>query len=183
MRRPVFASEEIDRQRKQAIANLGVSLEDPGFVAGAVLNRLIYGFHPYGFPDSGMPDTIAKISREDLREFHRRYFTPNNSILAIVGDVTARSDDAACGAFATARQPYRPALHARQSQQVASSSHKRIRCKRRAIGQSRSAEDPDYWISIRAIRILGGEGSRLFKCCVRARLKYSESRMNAISLA
>ena len=56
---------------------------------GAVLNRLIYGFHPYGFPDSGMPDTIAKITRDDLREFHRRYFAPNNSILAIVGDVTA----------------------------------------------------------------------------------------------
>ena len=89
VRRPVFAPEEIERQRKQAIANLGVSLEDPGFVAGAVLNRLIYGFHPYGFPDSGMPDTIAKITRDDLREFHRRYFTPNNSILAIVGDVTA----------------------------------------------------------------------------------------------
>jgi len=40
VRRPVFAAEEIDRQRKQAIANLGVSLEDPGFVAGAVLSRL-----------------------------------------------------------------------------------------------------------------------------------------------
>jgi zinc protease len=89
VRRPVFATEEIDRQRKQAIANLGVSLEDPGFVAGAVLSRLIYGFHPYGLPDSGMPETIAKITRDDLREFHRRYFAPNNSILAIVGDVSA----------------------------------------------------------------------------------------------
>ena len=89
VRRPVFAPEEIERQRKQVIANLGVSLEDPGFIAGAVLSRLIYGFHPYGFPDSGMPATIAKITREDLREFHRRYFIPNNSILAIVGDVTA----------------------------------------------------------------------------------------------
>ena len=75
--------------------NLGVSLEDPDFIAGAVLNRLIYGFHPYGFPDSGMPETIAKITRDDLREFHRRYFAPNNSILAIVGDVTAEEAMAA----------------------------------------------------------------------------------------
>ena len=54
-----------------------------------MLNRLIYGFHPYGFPDSGMPSPIEKITREDLLAFHRRYFAPNNSILAIVGDVTA----------------------------------------------------------------------------------------------
>src|SRR5688572_28739852 len=58
VRRPAFAPEEIERQRKQAVQNLAVSLEDPGFVAGAVLNRLIYGFHPYGFPDVGMPETI-----------------------------------------------------------------------------------------------------------------------------
>src|SRR5262245_34476568 len=89
VRRPSFAPEEIERQRKPAIQNLGGSLQDPGFIAGAVLNRLIYGFHPYGFPDTGMPDTLAKITRDDLREFHRRYFAPNNSILAIVGDVTA----------------------------------------------------------------------------------------------
>ena len=89
IRRPAFAPEEIERQRTQTIQNLGVSLEDPDFIARAVLNRLIYGFHPYGFPDSGMPETIAKITRDDLREFHRRYFAPNNSILAIVGDMTA----------------------------------------------------------------------------------------------
>ena len=89
IRRPAFAPEEIERQRTQTIQSIGVSLEDPDFIARAVLNRLIYGFHPYGFPDSGMPDTIAKITREDLREFHRRYFAPNNSILAIVGDVAA----------------------------------------------------------------------------------------------
>jgi zinc protease len=89
VRRPSFAPEEIERQRTQAVQNLGVSLQDPGFIAGAVLSRLIYGFHPYGFPDSGMPDTLAKITRDDLREFHRRYYSPNNSILAIVGDITA----------------------------------------------------------------------------------------------
>ena len=58
-----------------------------------MLNRLIYGFHPYGFPDSGMPDTIARITRDDLREFHRQYFAPNNAILAIVGDVDGGGSD------------------------------------------------------------------------------------------
>ena len=42
---------------QQTIQNLDVSLEDPDFIGRAVLNRLIYGFHPYGLPDSGMPET------------------------------------------------------------------------------------------------------------------------------
>ena len=36
------------------------------------------------------PETIAAITRDDLRAFHRRYFVPNNMILAIVGDVSER---------------------------------------------------------------------------------------------
>src|SRR5688500_7596312 len=38
VRRPAFAPEEIERQRTQTIQSLGVSLEDPEFIARAVLN-------------------------------------------------------------------------------------------------------------------------------------------------
>jgi zinc protease len=91
-RNPAFAAEEIDRQKEQAISALQVSSNDPDYVASVLLERLIYGFHPYGLPNSGTPETLASISRTDLQEFHRRYFVPNNMILAIVGDVT--SDEA-----------------------------------------------------------------------------------------
>ena len=88
-RRPAFAPQEIERQRQQILSSLRVSLESPEFIADAVFRRLVFGFHPYAWPQSGTPDTLAKISRDDLVAFHRRYFVPNNTILAIVGDVTA----------------------------------------------------------------------------------------------
>ncbi len=87
VRRPVFAPEELERQRSQALAALQVSLEDPDFIASAVFARLVYGSHPYGFPETGVPESLARITRDDVRTFHDRYFAPNNSILAIVGDV------------------------------------------------------------------------------------------------
>ena len=87
--RPSFALEEIERQRQQMLSSLRVSFEDPGYIANAVFRRLVYGFHPYAWPQSGTPDTIAAITREDLVDFHGRNFVPNNSILAVVGDVTA----------------------------------------------------------------------------------------------
>ena len=65
-----------------------VSRQDPDYIAGTVFDRLVYGFHPYGKPDSGTPESLASITREDLAAFHTRWFGPNNAILAIVGDVT-----------------------------------------------------------------------------------------------
>src|SRR4051812_35860455 len=89
VRSPAFAAEEIDRQRQQILSGLKVSYDDPDYLAGVVFDRLVYGVHPYGKPDSGTPESIAAVTREDLLAFHQRWFGPNNAILAIVGDVSA----------------------------------------------------------------------------------------------
>jgi zinc protease len=86
-RNPAFAQDEIDRQKQQLLSGLKVSYEDPDYLAGVVFDRLVYGVHPYGRPDSGTPATIGAIGREDLLAYHKRWFGANNAILAIVGDV------------------------------------------------------------------------------------------------
>lgn len=95
VRNPAFAAEEIERQKQQAISSLQVSSNDPDYVASVLFERLVYGFHPYGLPNSGTPETLAGITRADLQEYHRRYFVPNNAILAVVGDVTGEEAFAA----------------------------------------------------------------------------------------
>ena len=100
VRNPAFAPEEIERQRQQALSTLQVSRNDPDYVANVVFDRLVYGFHPYGLPNTGTAESIATVTRQDLQEYHRRYFVPNNMILAIVGDVT--SDEA----FAAAQRVF-----------------------------------------------------------------------------
>lgn len=88
-RRPTFAPSEIDRQRNQILSGLQVSYDDPAYVAGVVFDRLVYGFHPYGLPQGGTPQSIRAITRDDLAAFHRAHYLPNNAVLAVVGDVTA----------------------------------------------------------------------------------------------
>ena len=97
-RHPAFTPTELNRIKQQTLSGLQVSLQDPEWIANSVFDRLVYGFHPYGMPDSGTPDTLASIARDDLVAFHNRHFAPNNAILAIVGDVTAEE------AFATAKK-------------------------------------------------------------------------------
>ena len=98
---PKFDPAEIRRRLKAATVMMGVPtfytrlLDDPAFIADAVFERLVFGFHPYGLPNSGTPQTLAAITREDLQAYHRRNFVPNNMILAIVGDITGEEGFAA----------------------------------------------------------------------------------------
>ena len=44
--------------------------------------------HPYQFPVIGWPSDIESWTREDLEDFYRTYYAPNNCTLVVVGDVT-----------------------------------------------------------------------------------------------
>ena len=86
---PAFAQDEMDRRRSQILSSLDVSYDDPDYLASLVFDRLVFGFHPYGRPTEGTRESIRRLTRDDLITFHRTWFVPNNSLLAIVGDMTA----------------------------------------------------------------------------------------------
>jgi zinc protease len=164
-RHPGFAQSEIDRQRQQMLSGLRVSLEDPEYVANSVFDRLVYGFHPYGLPETGTPETIASITRDDLVAFHNRHFIPNNAILAVVGDVTADE------AFDTAKKVFgdweRRELPAQKfidppdptRRVVVVNKPDAVQTEVRVGHIGIARKHPDYMAVNLAIRILGGEGS------------------------
>lgn len=88
VRRPTFLQVEIDRQRQQALSGLKVAAEDPDAVAARVIDRLIFGFHPYGMPGSGTADSLTSLTRADFVDFHQRFYVPNNALVAVVGDIS-----------------------------------------------------------------------------------------------
>jgi len=165
VRHPSFADAEIARQRQQLLSSLQVSFDDPDFIANAVFDRLVYGFHPYGMPQSGTPETLASITRADLVAFHQKYFVPNNAILAIVGDVTAEE------AFASVRRvfgdwerrevPAAPAVEPPSPTRrvVIVNKPDAVQTEVRVGHVGIPRNHPDYMAVNLAIRILGGEGS------------------------
>jgi zinc protease len=84
---PAFPREEFERRRRQTLSALEVLRDDPSYVADQVFDRLVFAGTPYGHPPEGTPDSLARMTERDLAEFHRRHFRPENSILAVVGDV------------------------------------------------------------------------------------------------
>jgi zinc protease len=89
VRNPAFAIEEVGRLRQQALSGLTAALEDPDFVADAVLERALYGAHPYGHPEDGTLESISAMNQEAVVKFHQTYYAPNISALAVAGDLSA----------------------------------------------------------------------------------------------
>ena len=56
---------------------------------GEQVAAALYLNHPYGRPVIGWKHEIEKLSREDALAFYKRFYTPNNAILVVAGDVTA----------------------------------------------------------------------------------------------
>ena len=88
-REPVFAPDEIERVRTQTLDSLKVAYASPGTLAGLVAGRLAYGPGPYGHPASGTPESLPRITRDDLLAVHRRTFRPDNAVLILAGDIGA----------------------------------------------------------------------------------------------
>ncbi|HZE64921.1 MAG TPA: pitrilysin family protein, partial [Pyrinomonadaceae bacterium] len=87
LRRPTFKEDEIERLRQQTLDDLTVELGQPGSIARYVAARVIFGGAPYGQPLAGTPQSIARISRNDVVTYHRRFYRPDNAILVLGGDL------------------------------------------------------------------------------------------------
>jgi zinc protease len=52
------------------------------------MNAALYLNHPYGRPVIGWRPEIESLSRDEALAFYRRFYTPNNTIVVVAGDVT-----------------------------------------------------------------------------------------------
>jgi zinc protease len=62
---------------------------NPGARLGEQMDAALYLNHPYGRPVIGWRQEIEKLDRNEALAFYRRFYTPNNAIVVVAGDVTA----------------------------------------------------------------------------------------------
>ncbi len=80
-----FPDVELELSRKQIISSLHMELDDPARLGRKVLQQKIYPpDHPfYVFPSI---ETVQSITQDDVLAFYRQRYTPEHTILALVGD-------------------------------------------------------------------------------------------------
>ncbi len=82
---PTFPDREIDRLRRQRLAELQRRSVQPDFVAARELARAIYGDHAYGDTLLGDPDGVAGMTRGAVQHWYEEELRPAGRTLIAVG--------------------------------------------------------------------------------------------------
>ncbi|MFH1891702.1 MAG: pitrilysin family protein [Candidatus Zixiibacteriota bacterium] len=83
---PLFDSEKFDIAVENKLEEIRRENDNPNLITRREFYKLLFPDHPYG--RSGTEATVSAITRDDLVEFHRKFYHPNNCIIALSGDLT-----------------------------------------------------------------------------------------------
>ena len=86
--RPTFPAEHVERVRGQTITGLQMRANDTRSMARLAFNEAAYAGHPYSRSVNGYEDTVARLGRDDVRDFHSRLYGPQNMIIGLAGAIS-----------------------------------------------------------------------------------------------
>ena len=89
---PTFPSEDLSREKDVISQEIDMYDDSPEEVVHEKLVELMYG-HGLGHPVIGFKDIVNKFSRDDLIDYHREYYYPENLFLTIVGNLNSLNLD------------------------------------------------------------------------------------------
>ncbi|WP_298519640.1 pitrilysin family protein [uncultured Kordia sp.] len=86
---PNFTQEDLDSERAKILEGIKSDKKNVTAIAGRVRSVLAYGAnHPYG--EYITEESVNKVTLDDVKAFHKKYFKPNNAYLIIIGDVKTK---------------------------------------------------------------------------------------------
>ncbi len=87
--KPDFVPTEVERLRGQQLARIQSELNNPQGIALRLLPPVMFGEqHPYGISFTGTGDaaTVGKLSRDEIVDFHQKWFRPEKATFYVVSD-------------------------------------------------------------------------------------------------
>jgi len=86
IREPVFDVEQLERHREDILSNMRRRNNNTSAIERREWMYLMYGDHPCTTPYRTTEASINSIEQADLIAFHKKYFFPQNFIIAVSGD-------------------------------------------------------------------------------------------------
>ena len=142
------------------------------------MDAALYLNHPYGRPTIGWRPEIEKLDREDALAFYRRFYSPNNAIVVVAGDVTAEEVKADAEAtygqvqvhadMAPRRRPQEPLQDAPRTVTLADPQIEQPSINRYYLAPSRATAKPGESEALEVLAHVLGSGSngRLYRTLV-----------------
>lgn len=91
---PGFETHEFERKRGEHERALRQELDEADIVAAKALATGVFGpSHPYGVPISGTCASLARLTRDETRQFWEDHLHAGNAFVVVTGDVDERIID------------------------------------------------------------------------------------------
>ncbi len=87
---PLFKESDIKKAQKNIKQGILASRDRPLSVAFEKFKKAMFPKHPYGYNGEDVEKNIDKINRNDVVKFYNSYFTPENMIVSVYGDVNSK---------------------------------------------------------------------------------------------
>jgi zinc protease len=87
VRNPTFPQDEIDLLKANTAQGLQAQLASPQYVANRSFRQTLFGPHPYARTGPTL-ESVKRIDRSAIAEYHKTYYRPNNAFVVVTGDVT-----------------------------------------------------------------------------------------------
>ncbi|MDR2220746.1 MAG: insulinase family protein [Methylobacillus sp.] len=94
VQKPDFPASVLEREKARSIAGLREAATQPESIGEKAFAKALFGSHPYVMHAEMEPETLEKITRDDLVAFYHSHYTRNTAIVAIIGDVTRAQAEA-----------------------------------------------------------------------------------------
>jgi zinc protease len=85
---PAFSDAEIERTRKQTLAQIERRVDNPDAYTDLAFAEYLFGNHPYGRPVGGSLESVRSIKKKNIIQHYLRHYRPGQSILAVIGKIT-----------------------------------------------------------------------------------------------
>lgn len=85
---PAFPQEEFERKTQEIRAAIQRAEENPDTVASKTFRQLVFTGHPYGIPVEGTLESVGRPTRDDVTAFYTGTYRPQETVIAVAGDVT-----------------------------------------------------------------------------------------------
>ncbi len=84
---PIFAPEEIEKEKIQTLEEIRTRNDHPGRAAFELFAKTLFTTHPFRMNLLGTKETVSAFTQESLTEYYRRHLSPKRLIVSVVGDV------------------------------------------------------------------------------------------------
>jgi zinc protease len=99
---------EVASERQVIGEEIAMYRDDPWDTLELEVLAALFGDHPYARPVLGTTEELARVGREELAAFHRRFYRPDNAVLVVAGDVGGEARERAQAAFPARAEPLLP---------------------------------------------------------------------------